>query len=470
MSPPRAPARGGGPWRAELRATLMLAWPMALTNLTQMGLIATDAAILGRVSATALAAVALSGTLFWAAMAPSFGLAFAAAAMLAQERGRRAGAVRQMRRTFRAGIWATALGSLPGVALLWHAEPVLVALGQDPALAALAQDYLRLMLPGLFPFGAFLVLRGFLAAMERPMPPLVVGLLALPLNGLLCAALVLGWLGPPMGVEGAGIASATTNLLMLLALAGFVARDRVLRRFRLAAGLLAWEPARLGRLVRLGLPIAATMVLEIGVFSAVGLVIGGFGAAAIAAHAVALQIASITFAVPLGLSQAATARVGLAMGAGRARDAARAGWSAIGLGAVFMGATAAAMLLAPGALVRVFLDPAAPGAAEAAGLAVTLLTLAGLFQLGDGVQVVGAGALRGLHDTRAPLLFAAMGYWPLGFGAGLLLGLPLGFGPPGVWIGLVLGLTLVATAMTWRWAALSRRGGATARRLAPLPA
>ncbi|WP_376096458.1 MATE family efflux transporter [Roseomonas sp. CCTCC AB2023176] len=469
MSPGYGSRAAGSPWRAEIRATLALAWPMALTNLTQMGLVATDAAILGRVSTAAVAALALAGTLFWAAMAPCFGLSFAAAAMLAQERGRRVGHVKDMRRTFRAGIWAVALGTVPGAVLLWHAAPVLVALRQDAVLAVLAQDYLRIMLWGLFPFGAFITLRGFFAAMERPTPPLVIGMLALPLNGIVGAALVFGWFTPPMGVEGAAIASVLANAFMLVAAAAYVLRDRRMRRFGLFRGLHLFEGTRLLHLVRLGVPISAAMMLEIGVFSAVGLLIGGFGEAAIAAHAVALQIASTTFAIPLGIGQAATARVGLAIGAGRPREAWRAGWAAIGLAAAFMAAMAATMLLVPDALVRVFLDPAAPGTAEAAALGATLLILAGLFQLGDGVQVVGAGALRGLHDTRAPMVIAAIGYWPLGFGVGWVLGFPLGFGPVGVWVGLVLGLTAVAILMTLRWARLSARGGVTARRLAPLP-
>jgi MATE family multidrug resistance protein len=451
---------------------LLLAWPMALTNLSQMAMLATDSAYLGHLSTDALAAVTLSGTLFWTMLAPGFGLSFAAAALLAQERGRRIGQVRAMRRSFRAGAWGALLAALPGMALLWHGGAVLRALGQDEALAATAQEFLRCMLWGIFPFGLFLTLRGFVAAMERPWAPLVIGVLAVPLNALLGWVLIFGHLGAPaLGVRGAGIAGAASNTFMFAAMAGFVLRDRRLRRFRLFAGMWRLEWSRLDRLVRLGLPIAAQMLLEIGLFSAVGLTMGAFGAHAVAAHAIALQIASITFAVPLGLGQAATARVGLAIGAGRVRDAWRAGWMAIALSMVFMAPMALAMLLAPRALSGLFLDPAVPGATETAAQAAMLLWFAGLFQLSDGVQVVGAGALRGLHDTRAPMLIAAGGYWALGFTAALMLGFPLGFGPAGIWAGLVLGLSGVAVAMTWRWARLSRRGGlTTGRRLAPFAA
>jgi MATE family multidrug resistance protein len=461
-----------GVWWAEARATLLLAWPMALTNLSQMALLATDSAYLGHLSTEALAAVTLSGTLFWTMLAPGFGLSFAAAAMLAQERGRRVGHVRAMRRTFRAGAWGALLAALPGMVLLWNGGAVLRALGQDAALAAAAQDFLRYMLWGIPAFGLFLTLRGFMAAMERPWPPLVIGLLAVPLNALVGWVLIFGHFGAPaMGVRGAGIAGAVADSFMFLALALFVMRDRRLRRYRLFGRIWRIDMARLRKAIGLGLPIAAQMLLEIGLFSAVGLAMGAFGAQAVAAHAIALQIASITFAVPLGLGQAATARVGLAIGAGRVRAAWRAGWVAILLSMAFMAPMAALMLLVPGTLAGLFLDEATPGAAETAALAATLLFFAGLFQLSDGVQVTGAGALRGLHDTRMPMWIAAIGYWALGFTAALVLAFPLGLGPGGIWAGLVIGLLGVAGAMTWRWARLSRRGGlTTGRRLAPIAA
>ncbi|WP_458095301.1 MATE family efflux transporter [Roseomonas sp. WA12] len=470
--PAETAARPGKAWAGEARATLMLAWPMALTNLSQMALLATDSIYLGHLSTVALAAVTLSGTLFWTMLAPGFGLSFAAAAMLAQERGRRVGHVRAMRRTLRAGMWAAVLAAIPGMVLLWNGGAVLRALGQEPALAEQAEDFLRCMLWGVLPFGLFLNLRGLMAAMERPWPPLVIGLLAVPLNALIGWVLIFGNLGAPaLGVRGAGIAGALADTFMFVALAIVVARDRRLRRYRFFGRIWRIDLSRLWRVLRLGLPIAAQMLLEIGLFSAVGLAMGGFGAQAVAAHAIALQVASTTFAVPLGLAQAATARVGLAIGAARPRAAWRAGWTALALSTAFMTPMAALMLLIPGPIASIFLDPATPGAAETASLAAALLFYAGLFQLSDGVQVVGAGALRGLHDTRAPMLIAAAGYWALGFTAALVLGFPAGFGPQGIWAGLVIGLGGVAAAMTWRWARLSRRGGLTAgRRLAPIAA
>jgi MATE family multidrug resistance protein len=183
---------------------------------------------------------------------------------------------------------------------------------------------------------------------------------------------------------------------------------------------------------------------------------GWFGTVAVAAHAIAIQTASATFMVPMGIGQAATARVGLAIGAGDARGAQRAGWVAVALGAGFMAAMALLLVVASSAIARLFLDAADPRSSEVAALGATLLMIAGAFQMGDGIQVVAAGALRGLKDTRVPMLFAALGYWGIGLPFGLLIAHVGGLGPPGVWVGLGVGLALVAGMMLLRWRRLSR--------------
>jgi MATE family multidrug resistance protein len=208
----------------------------------------------------------------------------------------------------------------------------------------------------------------------------------------------------------------------------------------------------MAEIVRVGLPITGTMLLEIGVFSGTALVMGWFGPTAVAAHAVALQVASATFMVPMGVSQAATARVGLAAGARDRAGAQRAGWTAIGISVAFMAATAVMLLAVPTAIAALFLPPELQPTRE---LAALLLMVAGVFQLADGVQATAAGALRGLKDTRMPLLFAALGYWGLGLPFGLLMGFQVGMGPVGVWFGLAAGLAVVAVLMTLRWRRMS---------------
>ncbi|MFC7554751.1 MATE family efflux transporter [Pseudoroseomonas wenyumeiae] len=239
---------------------------------------------------------------------------------------------------------------------------------------------------------------------------------------------------------------------MFLGLAGVMALDRRVSRFQLLGRFWRTDFRRMVDIVRIGLPIAGTMLLEIGVFSGTALVMGWFGPSAVAAHAVALQVASSCFMVPMGIGQAATARVGLAAGAEDRPGIRRAGWTAIGLAAGFMASTALVLLLVPGFLAALFLPP---DLVETRRLAATLLMVAGLFQLADGVQVAAAGALRGLKDTRLPLLYAALGYWVLGLPVGMLLGFTAGLGPVGIWFGLAAGLAAVALMMTLRWRRLA---------------
>ena len=287
-------------WRAEAWATLALAWPMALTNLSGIALLLTDTVLVGRLGTEALAAVTIGGNFYWALQAPTFGLALAAAPMLAQARGAgrrldgpRRGWMREMRRSARQALWAVMALTVPTWAVLWNAEAVLLALGQEPVIAALAGDYLRAFMWGMPCFGAFVVLRGFLAAMERPGPALLVAFLGVGANALLVWSLVFGALGAPaLGVAGAGLASSFVNLLMPLLLLGLIARDRRLRRFRLLGRL--WRPdwTRFGEVFRVGLPIAGQMWLEIGLFAGAALVVGLLGAVPVAAHAVAVQVAA----------------------------------------------------------------------------------------------------------------------------------------------------------------------------------
>ncbi|MDN3565707.1 MATE family efflux transporter [Paeniroseomonas aquatica] len=457
----------GTGWRAEARVTLGLAWPLALTNLSQHALAVTDAIILGWLSTEALAAATLGANLYWALMAPSLGTALAAGPILAQARGhgQRAGHgrgwVRQMRRGARSALVASLILLVPSLLILWHAGDLLRLLGQDPGLAAAAGTYVRAMMWGLIPFCGFIVLRGFLAAMERPGPALFVTGVAVVANAVFGWLLVFGvggWHG--FGILGAGLASTLANLLMLGGLLLVVARDRRLGRFRLLGRFWRNDPARLREVFRIGLPISGQMLLEIGVFSAAALAMGGFGAVAVAAHAIALQTAALTFMVPMGIGQAATTRVGLLAGAGDLAGARRAGWVAIGLGAGFMLATATLLILAGRTITGAFLNPAEPQAAAAATLGAVLLTIAGIFQLADGVQAVAAGALRGLKDTSVPMLFAALGYWGLGMPIGVGLAFWAGLGPAGLWVGLAAGLGIVAGLMLARWRRLSRESAA----------
>jgi MATE family multidrug resistance protein len=262
---------------------------------------------------------------------------------------------------------------------------------------------------------------------------------------------------PALGISGGGVGSTLTWLIMCGALGLYVLKDRKFGRFHLFGRWWRFDRERTAEMVRLGWPIGVTMALEMGVFALAVLLMGWIGTAAVAAHAIALQIAALTFMVPLGLGQAATVRVGLALGRGDPGNIGRAGWTAWVLGVGFMAAMALAMWLMPRPLVTLFIEDAPKNAATVA-LAVSFLKVAAAFQLADGAQVIGAGMLRGLHDTRWPLIFALLGYWGVGLGVGAWLAFTLDWRGVGIWVGLAAGLAAVAALMLGRWLMRDRLG------------
>ncbi|MFU0504283.1 MATE family efflux transporter [Pseudaminobacter sp. NGMCC 1.201702] len=449
----------GSLWRREIGAMLALSWPMILTNLAQTAMTATDVMILGHVSATTLAASALGANLYFAPLIFGLGLMLATVPMMAREVGRNRHSVRDLRRTVRQGLWAAVLITIPIWVLLWNGETILLAMGQEPALAAEAGIYLHALQWGLLPFYCYIVLRSFIATLERPGWATVVAFVAVGFNALANWALVFGKLGfPELGIVGSGIATSLSSLLMFLGMALVVSLDRRFRRYRLFGRFWRSDWPRLAELMRLGLPIAAMMAFEVTLFNAAAFMMGLIDAASLAAYAIAIQICSISFMVPLGVNQAATVRVGIAYGAGDPHGISRAGWTAYVIGVGFMALAALAMIAAPHTLIGIFIDAGDSANAEVIGIAVTFLAFAALFQIVDGAQAVGAGMLRGLHDTNMPMLFAAIGYWGIGLPLGALLAFHFGLRGNGVWIGLSLGLAVVAMLLFVRWLRRDRLG------------
>jgi MATE family multidrug resistance protein len=287
---------------------------------------------------------------------------------------------------------------------------------------------------------------------------MVVTFLAIGFNALADYGLIFGAFGlPVLGLQGAGVATALTNTLMFLGLLGYVLIDRRFRRYQILGRFWRSDWVRFREIFRLGLPIGITLIMEIGLFASAGFMMGWIGMADLAAHQIALQCASVTFMVPLGLSQAATVRVGLAAGAGDPAGVRRAGIAALVIGGVFMSLMAILMWTLPGTIAGLFIDAGDPANAAVLQLAVTFLGIAALFQIFDGGQVIGAGALRGLKDTRWPMVFAAIAYWLVGMSMALGLGFGLGLGGVGIWFGLALALAVAAGLMIGRFLSLQRR-------------
>lgn len=449
----------GAAWRAELRETFRLAWPLALANLLQMLVHAVDVIFVARLGERELAASALAIALFGLLMWAFSGLTGIVAALIAEELGRRRHAVREVRRSVRMALWLAVASGLAGMALCWQGEAIMLATGQSAGLAERAGDFLRIIMFAMIPMIAASVLRNFVSALGRPIFATAITLVALLASLLFNYAFVFGNLGAPaLGLEGSALASVLTSLVQLASYVIAILTDRRLRRYRIFGNWWRPEWSRLGELVRLGLPVMMIIIAEAGLFSGAAFLMGRIGEAELAGHTVALQLAALAFQIPFGIGQAATIRVGYHYGAQDHPAIGRAGWAGIAMAGGFMLLTAAAMLLAPLTLLRIYIDPEAPRNAEMAAFAVQYMAVAAAFQLFDGIQAVAAGALRGLQDTKLPMVIAIFSYWVPGYGVALWLGFWTPLEGTGVWIGLAAGLVFAASLLTWRWAWRERLG------------
>jgi multidrug resistance protein, MATE family len=437
----------------ELAETLKLAVPLALTQLGQIAMMTTDLAFIGRLGDGAVAAAALAHTIFFVSFTVGMGLVSAVSPLAAQAYGARN--PHRVRRSLRVGLWAAFLISLPVVALPFRGEQILLALGQSPVGARLAQQYLFglawSILPGLW----FLSIRGFMSAINRPEPILWITLAAIPANALLVYLLLYGeWGLPRLELFGAGLATSMINFAMFLAGLWFAARRRPFRKYHVLGHIWRIDWPLMRQLVVLGAPISIAFLLEYGLFGAAALLMGLIGTTALAAHQIALQIAAILFMVPFGIGMAATVRVGHAVGRRDAPAIRRAGFIATCLGIGFMSVMTLVVILERFAIAQIFLGEATDAAAE---LTATLLLVGATFFIADGIQTIAAGSLRGMNDTRVPLVFATISYWLIGFPFACGLGFWTPLGAVGVWIGLSCGTFVYAALLLLRFRLLASR-------------
>src|SRR5665213_2901285 len=437
----------------ELTETLKLAVPLALTQLGQIAMMTTDLAFIGRLGDGAVAAAALAQTIFFVSFTVGMGLVSAVSPLAAQAYGARN--PHSVRRSLRVGLWAAFLISLPVMALPFRGEQILLALGQSPVAARLAQQYLFGLVWSILPGLWFMAIRGFMSAINRPEPVLWITLAAIPANALLVYLLLYGeWGLPRLELFGAGLATSMINFAMFLAGLWFAARRRPFRKYHVLGHIWRIDWPLMRQLVMLGAPISISFLLEYGLFGAAGLLMGLISTTALAAHQIALQIAAILFMVPFGIGMAATVRVGHAIGRGDATAVKRAGVVATVLGIVYMSAMTLVVILNRFAIAQVFLGESTGATAE---LTATLLLVGATFFVADGIQTVAAGSLRGMNDTRMPLLFATISYWLIGFTCACGLGFWTPLGAIGVWIGLSGGTSVYAALLILRFRRLANR-------------
>lgn len=444
------PLETASPWLEELRATLRLAWPLVLLQLGQVGIHTTDVLMMARLGPEALAAGSLA--MHWYILPWLFclGLLSGVPALAAQARGARD--LRGLRRYVRQGLWLAILVSLPAMLLLWHTPLILRLVGQQPDLADAAGGYVRAALWGFAPSMGFVVLRGFVSVLARPTVAMAIMIAGVFFNVVVNYGLIFGNFGlPRLELVGAGLGSTLVHSVMFLALLAFILIDRRFRRYYLLARFFRSDWQRMAALIRVGWPVGFILLFEVGLFTTGTFMMGWVGTTALAASALAGQLTHVTFMVPLGIGQAASVRVGIAAGARDPAGVRRAGWSALGLGAASMAIAALLYLTIPEQLLNLFLDPSDPDNSEVLVLGVAFLTVAAFFQIADGTQVVGSSILRGLSDTRWPMIYSAFGYWAVGCLSAYLLAFHFDFGGIGIWIGWALGLSTTALLLLYRF-------------------
>ncbi|MGX9354919.1 MATE family efflux transporter [Roseobacteraceae bacterium S113] len=420
--------------------------PLIGGHLGQFAIGLTDTVMMGWYGVESLAALVLGSSLFFVFFLTGSGFAWAVMPLVAAASGDE----QAIRRITRMGLWLSTLFAVACLPIFWFSAPLLRGLGQDAALASDAQIYLRIVGPAILPALGVMAIKSYLAALERTAIVFWITVLAVVVNGVVNYALIFGnWGAPELGVAGAAWASVAVQMVSFVGVVVYA--RRILPEHDLFRRL--WRPdfEVMARVLRLGVPIGLTNLSEVGLFAASAVLMGLLGTIPLAAHGIALQLATATFMVHLGLSNAATVRAGQAFGRGDRAHLRRGAWVVICASLAMAAVTIVVFLSIPEFLVGLFLSADEPNRVEVIGLGVGLLAMAALFQLADGAQVMALGLLRGVQDTTVPMVMAAVSYWPIGLGAAWLLGIEGSYGHIGVWAGLVIGLSCAALMMMTRF-------------------
>jgi MATE family multidrug resistance protein len=437
--------------RSEVRALLALGGPLIAAQLVQMAMSFVDTVMAGHLSPRDLAAVAVGVSLWVPIIVFGMGVLMSISPTVAQDFG--AGRLGSIGGHVRQGLWLSQAVAIVLFIAVRSCSPILRWMQIDPAIVPTAAGFLNAISWGIPASCAFTVLRGYSEAVSKTRPVLAISLVGLVANIAGNFVFMHGRLGMPrLGAVGTGVASACVLWTMLLSLVIWILCDRYYRQFPIFDQFERPDWSQIVRLLRLGSPIGVCFFLECSLFTAVSLLMGRLGAEVVAGHQVALNVASVTFMVPLGMSLAVTVRVGHAMGRGAPRDARVSGLVGAALAVAFMSVMALVMATCPHLIAAIYTEDEVVH-----GIAVRLLVMAAIFQIFDGLQVAGAGALRGLKDTAMPMFITLIAYWGLGLPLGVWLGLVLDGGPQALWIGLIAGLIAAAVLLNARFLLLTRR-------------
>ena len=447
-------------WRREIRDTLILTLPIAAALLAEMGMGVIDYSMSGHLDLLAhpgaLAAAGLGLQWLFTPMFWGMGVITATGAIGAQAHGGQK--PETVSESMRQGFLMATLLSIPIMAIAAGGLVVLPLIYDDLEVVRTVRELVFWGLPWIPLVYWFTVVRNFVTVMQRPMIVSICAVTGLPVSFLSNYVFMYGnWGAPEMGAAAVGLTGVIVAVLHLAMIVAYVQYVPELRRYHIFARLLHFDRKMMVELFRVGIPIGMAYLFETGLFFTITLLMGILSTEALAAHNVVLNVCAISFMIPYALSQAATVRVGYAVGAGEPEAARRAGYVAVWLGVGWMMCAATTMLLVPGLLTSIYLDLSLPENASAAQLAASLFVIAAIFQIVDGTQVTTQGALRGLKDTTMPMVICGLGYWVFGLGSGVTMGFWMGFGAKGLWWGLAVGLAVSATLLFLRWRRLSGR-------------
>jgi MATE family multidrug resistance protein len=434
----------------EAGITLKIGLPVIIAQLLQMSMNFVDTVMAGNLSAQDLAAVAVGGAVFMPLMMLAAGILMALTPIVAQLIGGRN--FEEVGTNVRQGLWLSLMLAIPIFFTIRNLEFVMHFLDVTPSIIPLAQGYLDAISWGIFGVSGYMALRFFNEGMSVTRPAMYFAGLGVVVNILANYVLMYGKLGfPELGAVGCGYASAIVGYVMLLGMLLFTIKHPPYQRFHIFSSIRMPEWSYLKEILQVGIPIGLSSTMEVSMFALVSLLMGSISTIAVAGHQVAINFSAMTFMVPFGLSTAITTRVGNAIGKGNMPEARMRGYVGIVLATFFMSLTAIVMYLFPDLITEMYTQDA-----NVQEIAIGLLYMAAIFQISDGLQVSGYGALRGLKDTTIPMVVNFIAYWLVGLPLGYYLGIMRGVGPQGLWMGLIAGLTIAAILHNIRFYMLTK--------------
>ncbi|MCK9282118.1 MAG: MATE family efflux transporter [Melioribacteraceae bacterium] len=432
-------------FKKHLKQTIILSLPIAIGQLGHVMLGVVDSLMVGKIGSASLAAASLVNSLFFLVLVFGIGVSYALTPLIAIAVGAKTN--NEGGSLINNSLIVNLVTAVVIVAVLWGVSFLIPYMSQPEDVVGLAISYLRIITLSVVPFLIFQTYRQFLEGLSIPNPPMYIAIGANFFNAFINWIFIFGKFGiEPMGLDGAGYATTITRTLMALSLMFFVFKYQRVAKYSPGLNFRLFDLKIIKKIISIGIPTGFQYLFEVAAFSFSAIMIGWLGKIPLAAHQVAISLASLTYMVTLGISSAGTIRVGNFLGEGKIDDVKKAGYSALALSISLMSVFAVIFILFRNYLPLIFINEK-----EVILLAANLFIIAGFFQLSDGTQATGLGILRGLTDVKVPLYLSFAAYWLFGIPAGLFFGFYLDMGTVGIWIGLSIGLTILALLLVIRF-------------------